>query len=408
MKEYKELLWRTRKKARADNNYMKRLADNCIGSYEKIKKLAKEINNQNIKEKTNLELRNIFLKFMSKYNYAMAFIYLPWFIEPIFEDIIRKELRSKAKGKNLKDYYRKLINISGVYRDEEKLELLKIATNPTKSKIRTHAKKYSWIKTYIYSVKPYTEKEIKERIKELRNPSQELEKLEKDVESREQEFQKTIKELNIDKKLFEVIKDARKHVLTRDYRMRLLSETHYYIKPFIEELGKRFGLKYEEIIQCSIKDIFSMFKQKEIINERRMKHTIFYAKNKLKVYSGIELEKAKKFLRVKKKELTIIKGFIAQEGKVVGRAKIIKDIYNIGTIRKGDIIIATMTTPDFTEALEKVAAIVTDEGGITCHAAIISREMNIPCIIGTKNATKVFKDGDLVEVDANKGVIRKI
>ena len=125
----------------------------------------------------------------------------------------------------------------------------------------------------------------------MRNPSQELEKLEKDVESREQEFQKTIKELNIDKKLFEVIKDARKHVLTRDYRMRLLSETHYYIKPFIEELGKRFGLKYEEIIQCSIKDIFSMFKQKEIINERRMKHTIFYAKNKLKVYSGIELEK---------------------------------------------------------------------------------------------------------------------
>lgn len=53
-------------------------------------------------------------------------------------------------------------------------------------------------------------------------------------------------------------------------------------------------------------------------------------------------------------------------------------------------------------------AIVTDEGGITCHAAIISRELNIPCVIGTKKATKVFQDGDIIEVDANDGVVRKI
>ncbi len=63
-----------------------------------------------------------------------------------------------------------------------------------------------------------------------------------------------------------------------------------------------------------------------------------------------------------------------------------------------------MTDPDFLPAMKKASAIITDEGGITCHAAIVSRELKIPCIIGTRIATKVLKDGDLVEVDANKGI----
>ena len=67
-----------------------------------------------------------------------------------------------------------------------------------------------------------------------------------------------------------------------------------------------------------------------------------------------------------------------------------------------------MTTPDYVMAMEKSAAIITNDGGLTCHAAIISREMGIPCIVGTNMATKALKDGDLVEVDANKGVVRKL
>jgi len=58
--------------------------------------------------------------------------------------------------------------------------------------------------------------------------------------------------------------------------------------------------------------------------------------------------------------------------------------------------------------MKKAGAIVTDEGGITCHAAIVSRELGIPCVVGTKIVTKVFKDGDLVEVDANKGLVKKV
>ena len=67
-----------------------------------------------------------------------------------------------------------------------------------------------------------------------------------------------------------------------------------------------------------------------------------------------------------------------------------------------------MTTPDYVPAMKRAAAIVTDKGGRTCHAAIVSRELKIPCVIGTKIATQVFKTGDIVEVDAERGIVKKI
>jgi len=77
-------------------------------------------------------------------------------------------------------------------------------------------------------------------------------------------------------------------------------------------------------------------------------------------------------------------------------------------MRPGDILVSHMTDPEIVVAMKKAGAIITDMGGITCHAAIVSRELGIPCVIGTKIATKVFKDGDEVEVDATKGVVRKL
>jgi pyruvate,water dikinase len=67
-----------------------------------------------------------------------------------------------------------------------------------------------------------------------------------------------------------------------------------------------------------------------------------------------------------------------------------------------------MTTPEFLPSMRKAKAFITDEGGVTCHAAIMAREMQKPCIIGTKNASKVLKDGDMVEINTKTGVVRII
>ncbi|MBU4015196.1 phosphoenolpyruvate synthase, partial [Patescibacteria group bacterium] len=75
-------------------------------------------------------------------------------------------------------------------------------------------------------------------------------------------------------------------------------------------------------------------------------------------------------------------------------------------MEKVDILVAGMTSPEFIIVMKKAKAIITDHGGMTSHAAIVSRELGIPAIIGTKIATQVLKDGDLVEVDADKGVVK--
>lgn len=102
-----------------------------------------------------------------------------------------------------------------------------------------------------------------------------------------------------------------------------------------------------------------------------------------------------------------LKGSPASKGFVSGMVRVVIDVKN-AIFNDGEIMVTSMTRPEFVPLMKKAAAIITNEGGITCHAAIVSRELGIPCIIGTKIATKVLKDGDLVEVDANKGVVRII
>jgi pyruvate,water dikinase len=101
------------------------------------------------------------------------------------------------------------------------------------------------------------------------------------------------------------------------------------------------------------------------------------------------------------------RGTAAFSGRVTGVARI---IYNTKArpLKNGEILISVSSSPELMPYIRKCAAMVTDEGGLGCHAAIISRELKKPCVIGTKIATQVFKDGDRVEVDAVHGIVKRI
>jgi len=145
------------------------------------------------------------------------------------------------------------------------------------------------------------------------------------------------------------------------------------------------------------------------IKNRKKFLFIGYLKSGEKFYSKIDaIKKIKTIDKNYKKNLkiNIIKGNIAFGGLVKGKVKIIKKISESNDLCQGEILVASMTDPRYLPAMKKAAAIITDEGGITCHAAIVAREMKKPCIIGTKIATQALKDGDLVEVDADKGVVK--
>ncbi len=103
----------------------------------------------------------------------------------------------------------------------------------------------------------------------------------------------------------------------------------------------------------------------------------------------------------------LLRGLGASPGIGVGKVKIVLSKDEISKVEEGDVLVTTMTTPDMVPAMKKASAIVTDEGGLTCHAAIVSRELGVPAVVGTEKATKVLKDGMVVTVDGEKGVVYK-
>lgn len=103
-----------------------------------------------------------------------------------------------------------------------------------------------------------------------------------------------------------------------------------------------------------------------------------------------------------------IRGTVANRGQAQGRVRVCRTLRDIQGVKPGEVLVASMTRPEYLTAMKKAVAIITDEGGITSHAAIISRELDIPCIIGTKVATKMLKNGDCVDVDAFQGIVNII
>lgn len=118
-----------------------------------------------------------------------------------------------------------------------------------------------------------------------------------------------------------------------------------------------------------------------------------------------QMSNGKKGTELKKSAKILAKGLAASPGKASGAVKMVSNEMNLEVVKKGDIMVTAMTSPDMVPAMTRAAAIVTDEGGMTCHAAIVARELGIPCIVGTSNATQVLKEGMMVTVDGHTGVV---
>ncbi|WP_292516893.1 phosphoenolpyruvate synthase [Methanoculleus sp.] len=103
--------------------------------------------------------------------------------------------------------------------------------------------------------------------------------------------------------------------------------------------------------------------------------------------------------------VVLLEGQGASPGVASGRVVIVRDVKDTSAVKDGDILVTKMTNPDMVPAMRRVSAIVTDEGGMTCHAAIVSRELGTPAVVGSKKATKVLKDGQMITVDGEKGII---
>ena len=182
-------------------------------------------------------------------------------------------------------------------------------------------------------------------------------------------------------------------------------DTDRIIRLTLKKLFPKLG---EFVYFISIEEIRSgNMPSKETLTERA-NHYIFFES---KIFTAISFDDflSKHELAVKKEEIQstqTLTGQTAMRGRVNGKVRIVLSKKLLDTVQEGDILVTSMTTPDFLPAMRKAAAFVTDEGGITSHAAIIARELGKPCVIGTKIATQVLKDGDEVEVNADEGMVK--
>ena len=110
---------------------------------------------------------------------------------------------------------------------------------------------------------------------------------------------------------------------------------------------------------------------------------------------------------VEEERTIVTKGLGASPGMASGAVKIISSTDELDKIEEGDILVTVMTTPDMVPAMKRADGIITDEGGVTCHAAIVSRELGIPCVVGTSDATKILEENEIVTLDGNKGTVYK-
>ncbi|MFA6307451.1 MAG: PEP-utilizing enzyme [Patescibacteria group bacterium] len=166
-------------------------------------------------------------------------------------------------------------------------------------------------------------------------------------------------------------------------------------------------MSYKELRESLLKNKVSV--SKKILEQRLNKFIFAVSDKKSKVYYGKQVDSLIKTLEKQDNiKSTSLKGQIAYPGKIKAKVLIAKSVDDLKNykFKTKIILVAPMTTTYFIPYIKNVSAIITDEGGITCHAAILAREFKKPCLIGTRYATKIFKNGDLVEVDTDKGIVK--
>ncbi|MBI5036224.1 hypothetical protein HZC09_02680 [Candidatus Micrarchaeota archaeon] len=412
---------------------------------------SEKVLHENLKDKPNEELTAIYEKLLPL-QWRGHTAGVPWvvveFEHQLFTNYLLEYLKNKGKhaaGKSTGEMFSMLTTpTEDSFAQKEEKSLLKIAAqikksqnllnlfnSPTKtietqlpsaspeinSLIEEHFRAYCWL-PYMYEGPAWKKSYFIEVLKGLLKEG--VEALLKKAESRHAEAKKSheklMKELKVDEKHRALFYIAKGMVFTKAYRKDCLYHFFYCIEPFLKEAAKRAGVTLRQIRRLAPWEFSKAIKEGAADADeanRRWKHAVLYiTPGKNEIMTGKKAEEFMASLDMEKppeaSEMKELKGDCACPGFAKGVVKVINTPEEMKKMKKGDVLVAHATNPDIVPAMKLASAIITDLGGITCHAAIVSRELKIPCVIGTKVATSWVKDGDLVEVDATHGVVRKL
>ena len=390
----------------------------------------KDLIPKKLESRSDSQLISLLYKYFDFFN-KFSLVNVPnWvFLPDALGSYLMKELKTEKDAESI------LATLSTptdlVYSRREEIDLLAFAIKVKQKNIKDFrkdpgfsilVKRYYWIPFDQIGPKIWTTQDFKEKLDLLvKKDLDSLKKTRQDILDYQKQLivkQKNIaKQLNLSKKTASLFNALRDTAILQDEKKETNTESQIFLQNIFKELAKRTSNDYSDfyfIFNEEAEDILAEKKNIKQVAKQRYDLSITVIENgKFTLLVG---DKAREYARKnnvplstdKTEDINEVKGTIGSKGYAKGKARIVRNDSATKEFKQGEILITGMTTPDFVPMMKKAAAIITDEGGITCHAAIVARELKIPCIIGTFSATKVFKDGELIEVDANKGVVRKV
>lgn len=395
-------------------NYANSLIKRCLEHGNKLVSVSKAIQKKSEKIDKNKmhQLLNEYITTASNYMIFQNIALFEDSIAEITQELVRKYAKSDQETIKLTDLITTPSKLTAA--ENEMDDFLKICTKENPSKLlEDHAKKYGWLSIRFFVGVPWTKEAVISRQKDNDVAKQELESRIEHRKNVEKNISSAIK--IFDRKDNEIVKLIRDIVYLRTQRTDFFQESSYYVQPLVKSIAKELGVTYSELLYLSGPEVLDALQGRlnylDTIKKRKTGFLVVFDQDRdivLESLAAVKFVQERSILRRNVEDVKEVCGNVAYPGYAKGKVRIVKTDKDNANFIRGEILVSIITTPNLTPSMEKAAAIITDEGGITCHAAIFAREMKKPCIIGTKVATKVFKDGDLVEVDAERGIVRKV
>ena len=378
------------------------------------------------------EILGLYLNFERAYAgwYAVG-----WLAEPVAiqsERLLSGLLTKKGLDSESKEFKRGFSLLTSTTRESfnrrEEEEFLEIASKVKSGAgadsgklLRSHAAKWFWLHNNYLETKvlgvDFFEGELKRVLAKHPEPSAYAKALRDSTAEIARDKKKAIAELNLvgDEKALVGLIDL--FGWFQDHRKEVVLQSLHYFDLLLAEIACRSGFTLREVKQLlheEIPVVLTGGKIDKTLLRKRLENCVLVWRpdGSSESWAGAAAREKEKTLFKNdsaSRDVVEIRGSVACQGKARGYARVTMSAAEANSsLRSGEILVTSMTSPDFVTAVKRAAAIVTNEGGITCHAAIVSREFGIPCIVGTRIATKVIKTGDYVEVDGNHGFVRKL
>ncbi len=336
--------------------------------------------------------------------------YLGECAESMLPPLLRRTLKSEARAAEAFSVILSLERMTAMRREHH--DLLRIALAPVGQRTRRiteHTQKYQWLPCInVIISKPWTAAHFSRQLRAVLRPGNarfELQRLLATFALARQRYRRLLAELPVPVRTS--ARQAHAIAFIKDDRDDARRQAYFAIRPLYRALARSLGLPPSQIEWLTPDEILDGLRGQRVplkdIRWRQRGYMLKVRNGRVRVFPSRSASTA-----LSKSEVSTVRGIAAGAGKAIGRARIVRLVADLPAVKNGDILIAVFTHPDYLSAMRRAGAIVTDEGGLTSHAAIVARELKKPCVVGTKVATQVFKDGDRVEVDATKGTVRKL